>query len=88
MNELTTGVAIAAVFAVGLSIAFAKGVFTDSVTRADSQVRSPGGRPASRLRTTPPESRQAGLAAMEKAAADEKYLFAFFWEDEEMPPRR
>ena len=84
MKKLTTGVAIAAVFAVGLSIAFAKGVFTDSVTRADSQ--SPA-TPAADLRvasrTTTPETRQAGLAAMEKAAADKKYLFAFFWKEED-----
>ena len=50
MKKLTTGVAIAAVFAVGLSIAFAKGVFTGSATSAEaSESGSPGGRPASGL---------------------------------------
>ena len=41
MKKLTTGVAIAAVLAVGLSIAFAKGVLTHPAGRADAPVRQP-----------------------------------------------
>ena len=83
MQKLTTGVAIAAVLVVGLSIAFAKGVFTGSATSADtpsSAARAADLQVASQMTT---ETRQAGLVAMEKAAADKKYLFAFFWKDED-----
>lgn len=83
MKKLTTAAAITLAFAMALSIACAKGVFSSSPVTAEASIpAAPAGlREASR--TTLSETRQAGLAAMEKAAADNKYLFAFFWKDED-----
>jgi len=84
MRKLTTGVAIAAVLIVGLSIAFAKGVFTQPETAANagnSVSHAADVRVASRNAT--PESRGVGLLAMKTAGAANKYLFAFFWKDDD-----
>lgn len=84
MKKMTTGVAIAAVFAAGLSIVFAKGVFTGSPAGADAKEAATSVADVTETsRKTTPEFRDAGLAAMKKAAAGDKYLFVFFWKDED-----
>jgi hypothetical protein len=84
MKKMTTGVAIAAVFAAGLSIVFAKGVFTGSPASADAKEAATSVADVTETsRKTTPEFRDAGLAAMKKAAAGDKYLFVFFWKDED-----
>lgn len=84
MKKLTAVMAVAVVLVVGLSIAFAKGLFSDTTSAANAATAvAPAAEVRVASRTTTAETRQAGLAAMEKAAAGDRYLFVFFWKDED-----
>ena len=78
-KKWTVGGVAVAVLAIGMSIAMGKGVFSSSTEKESAP--SP---PAESVATTKVSAVSttgtggAGLAAMEQAAADSKYLFAFF----------
>ena len=80
MNKRILGSFVAGVGLVGLSLAIAGGMFGTGNREGD---RERGAQPAF-LATTGNSSAGAvgGLAAMEQAAAEDKYLFAMFWERE------
>lgn len=80
MKRLVGGTIACLVLATGISIAVAKGVFTSSP--ASDSANGSATSPIASVVEPPPSSgtqRSGGLEALDKAAADKKYLFAFFW---------
>ena len=83
MKKVTVGGIVVLVLAIGLSIAAAKGVFSSSATNAAANSAS-----ADKSVVTPAsvplivEEQGAGMKAIQQAAADKKYLFAFFWNND------
>ena len=82
-RKLIAGGIFVLVLAIGLSIAVAKGVFSSSATNtaansstADKSVVTPASVPLIF------EEQGAGMKAIKQAAADNKYLFAFFWSND------
>ncbi len=80
MRKMVAGGVIAVALVVGLSIAVTKGVL------GSNGKAEPGEKPAVEKASAETASRKptgganrAGLAALEQAAKDKKYLFAFFW---------
>ena len=80
MKKLTVGGVVLLILAIGLSIAVAKGVFSSPTPNTTAKT-STADKSAVTTTSSPLtfEGRGAGLEAMSQAAADNKYLFAFFW---------
>jgi len=80
MRKLAVAGVVVLVLAVGLSIAVAKGVFNSPASSANANVVTTD-RSVITTESSPLvfEARGAGLEAVIQAAADNKYLFAFFW---------
>ena len=80
MRKLPVAGVVVLVLAVGLSIAVAKGVFNSPASSANANVVTTD-RSVITTESSPLvfEARGAGLEAVIQAAADNKYLFAFFW---------
>jgi hypothetical protein len=79
-KKFTAAAVILLVLAAGMSIAVAKGVFSPAAPSANGNASATD--PSARAVESSPlvfEGRGAGLEAITKAAADKKYLFAFFW---------
>ena len=78
-KQWTIGGVAVAVLAIGMSIAMGKGVFS-SPTEKESAPSPPAesATTTDAVAVSTTSAGGAGLAAMEKAAADNKYLFAFF----------
>ena len=78
-KKWTVGGVAVAVLAIGMSIAMGKGVFS-SPTEKESAPNPPAesATTTDAVAVSATSTGGAGLAAMEKAAADNKYLFAFF----------
>ena len=79
-RKLAAGGIFVLVLAIGFSIAAAKGVFNSSATNtaanspaADKSVVTPASVPLVF------EEQGTGMKAIKQAAADNQYLFAFFW---------
>jgi hypothetical protein len=83
IKKLTVGGCVVLVVGIGLSIAAAKGVFSSSAPSTTAKALSAAAGAATNT-TTPLtfEGRGAGLEALSQAAADNKYLFAFFWKSD------
>ena len=80
MNKLIAGSVVAVVGIVGLSLAIAGGMFGTGNREGARE----GGSQPDFLAATGNSSAEAlrGMAAMDRAAAEDKYLFAMFWERE------
>lgn len=80
MRKLAVAGVVVLVLAVGLSIAVAKGVFNSPASSANANVVTTD-RSVITTESSPLvfEARGVGLEAVIQAAADNKYLFAFFW---------
>ncbi len=79
-NKLAGGAVVLLVLAVGLSIALAKGGARESAPNANANA-SPTSAVDRAVKTFPSvlDKHGAGLEAISQAAADKRYLFAFFW---------
>jgi hypothetical protein len=78
MRRLVVGAVIVVAAIAGLSIAAAKGMLGSRDTAAPASATSAASSEAS-VDETANDVKGTGSAAMERAAADQKYLFAFFW---------
>lgn len=84
-KKAVLGSVVTAVLIVGLSIALAKGVlhFAPVARRLPENPTSEGLVPTEVSSASTRKVRGAGIVAMEQAAKDKKYLFAFFWENDD-----
>ncbi|MHB8901786.1 MAG: hypothetical protein ACYC6Y_23775 [Thermoguttaceae bacterium] len=84
MKKVAVAGAVLAVLIVGLSIAAAKGVFS-SPAKSDA-ARDPVGEeavPSTVSASSTPKTPGPGMLAMEKATKEKKYLFVFFWRNDD-----
>jgi hypothetical protein len=84
MKKVVVGGAVLAVLVIGFSIALAKGIFS-SPTESEAAPAPAAADVASIEVSAPstPKLKGAGIVAMEQAAKDKKYLFVFFWKNDD-----
>ena len=84
MKKVAVGGAVLAVLVIGFSIALAKGVFNSP---AESEpVQGPAATDVAATEVSAPSTpkpKGPGIMAMEQAANEKKYLFAFFWKNDD-----
>jgi hypothetical protein len=85
MKKVAVGGAVLAVLVIGLSIAVAKGVFSPPAESEAAQGPAADEvvSPTTVSAPSTPKTPGPGMLAMEKASRDKKYLFVFFWKNDD-----